>query len=126
MAFDARVVSGHDPDEGLFLVGFSDDPVDPSRYLLLQRTLEPDDQDRALGHDTYHVEWCEQGQGIYGGIEEFALVGGGANILFTPQAAGSLGGLTQLSITFELSLREFEALRATLKKSPAPAKIALY
>jgi hypothetical protein len=109
-AFDASVTSGHDYDEALVLVAFADDPVKPSRYLLLQRSLEPDDQDRALGHNTYHVEWCGQERSIYGGIEAFTLSGAGAHVRFAPEAAEALGGLTDLTITFELSPGEFAAL----------------
>ncbi|MBB5766444.1 MULTISPECIES: Imm10 family immunity protein [Xanthomonas] len=114
-AFDARVVSGHDPEEGLFFVGFSDDPLDPSRYLLLQRSLAPDDQDRALGHDTFHVEWCGQEHSCYEGIEEFELGTTAARIRFDSQATESLGGLSELVITFELLPEEFAALRQGLE-----------
>ena len=114
-AFDASVTSGHDHDEALVLVAFSDDPVKPSRYLLLQRSLEPDDQDRALGHDTYHVEWCGQERSIYGGIEAFALSSAGANVRFAPEAADALGGLTELTLTFELSPGELEVLGRDLE-----------
>lgn len=109
ITFDALVVSGHDPDEGLFLVGFSDDPVEPSRYLLLQRSLAPDEQDVALGHDTYHVEWCGQEHSMYGGIEAFTLGASTARVRFSPEAAGILG-LSELMITFDLPPEEREAL----------------
>ena len=115
VAFDASVVSGHDPDEALILIGFCDDPASPSRYLLLQRSLELDDQDRSLGQDTYHVEWCGQGRSVYGGIEEFVLSSAGANIRFSAEAAEALGGLTELTLTFDLSPEEFTELSRDLE-----------
>ena len=114
-AFDASVVSGHDPDEALLLIGFSDDPIQPSRYLLLQRSLELDDQDRSLGHDTYHVEWCGQDQSFFGGIEEFVLSSSGASIRFTPEAAVALSGLTEVTLALDLSAEEFAALSRDLE-----------
>jgi hypothetical protein len=115
VAFDAVVVSAHDPDEGLFLVGFSDSPVDPSRYLLLQRSLDPHEQDCSLGHDTYHVEWCGQENSLYGGIEEFSLGDTVAHIRFAPHASGSLDGLSELAITFTLSAGDLNALQRGLE-----------
>lgn len=115
ISFDAQAVSGRDPHAGLLLVGFYDDPISPSRYLLLQRSVEPDDQDKTLGHDTYHVEWCEQGQSIYGGIEEFILAADTARVRFTLQAARVLGSLTELTIKIKLLPGEFEALSGDLK-----------
>jgi hypothetical protein len=110
IAFEAMVVSGHDPDEGLFLVGFSDNPTEPSRYLLLQRSLAPDEQDRELGQDTYHVEWCGQEYSMYGGIEEFLLGASVAKIRIAQDATEALGGLSELEITFHVGQEELEAL----------------
>jgi hypothetical protein len=110
IAFDAMVVSSHDPEEGLFLIGFADDPTNPSQYLLLQRSLEPTDQDRDLGQDTYYLEWCSQEQSVYGGIDDFSLSDSNARIRFAPQATNALGGLSELVISFSLSQNELEAL----------------
>ena len=115
-AFDASVFSGHDPDEALVLIGFSDDAIQPTRYLLLQRSLEPDDQDRSLGHDTYHVEWCGEERSLYGGIEEFVLSSARATIRFTPEAAIALGGLTEVTLKLDLSPEEFAGLSRDLEE----------
>ena len=109
------IVSVHDPDERTFLVGFYDDPAEPSRYLLLQRSLDPDDQDRTLGHDTYHIEWCGQEHSMYGGIEEFALGISTARVRFALPSVEALGGLSELMIRFSLPSAEFEALDQSLK-----------
>jgi hypothetical protein len=114
-AFEAVVASGYDPSEAVYVAAFADSPSDPSRYLLLQRTARPEEQDIALGHDTYHVEWCDQGRSTYGGIEAFFLGTGSAQMAFTPHAATELGGLEELSVTFTLSAEEHEALRQALE-----------
>ena len=115
VAFDAMVVSGHDPDEGSVLVAFSDDPAEPSRYLLLQRSLHPGDQDRALGHDAYHIEWCGQEHSMYGGIEEFALGVSTARVRFSAKSVESLGGVSELIISFSLAPGELESLSQGLQ-----------
>jgi hypothetical protein len=114
-AFEAAVASGYDPSEALYVVAFADSPSDPSRYLLLQRSSEPDEQDIALGHDTYHIEWCDHGRSTYGGIEAFFLGAGSAQMIFTPQAGAALGGLEELSVSFRLSAEEYESLRQALE-----------
>jgi hypothetical protein len=114
-AFEAMVASGYDPSEALYVVAFADSPSDPSRYLLLQRAAEPDEQDIALGHGTYHVEWCDQGRSTYGGIEAFFLSAASARVVFTPQAAAALDGLEDLSLSFTLAAEEYEALRQALE-----------
>jgi hypothetical protein len=42
--------------EDFWLVGFADQEFNPKQYLTLQRDYEDDDQDVALGMNTYHVE----------------------------------------------------------------------
>ncbi|ARS48179.1 hypothetical protein PSMEN_07180 [Ectopseudomonas mendocina] len=114
-AFEAAVASAYDPSETLYVVAFADSPSDPSRYLLLQRTSQPEEQDVTLGQNTYHVEWCGQERSTYGGIEAFFLGTSSAQVVFTPQAAAALGDLEELSVTFMLSAEEYEALRQALE-----------
>ena len=47
-------------EDGVAMLGFADDDINTTQYLLLQRTLEPDQQDRRLGMDKVHVELNSQ------------------------------------------------------------------
>ncbi|MBB3118229.1 hypothetical protein FHS03_001260 [Massilia violacea] len=44
--------------------------------MLLQKTLEPDEQDEELGMDTAHIEIEDQSRSGYGGIASLAWDGG--------------------------------------------------
>ncbi|MDN7428448.1 hypothetical protein CFB89_01915 [Burkholderia sp. AU16741] len=59
-------------EDGIHVVGFADrDP--PTNYVILQRGTEDDEQDEALGLDTYYMEVCERGVAGYGGVESVSL-----------------------------------------------------
>jgi len=77
-------------DDGVHVVGLADrDP--PISYVILQRRVEDDDQDQALGHDTYYMEVGEDGVAGYGGIDAVSLRGEMLNIYLAPDAAWAKG-----------------------------------
>lgn len=102
------------PDGECHLVGFADHAFDATTYLLLQRALAFDEQDVALGMDTYHVEWCGQETSGYGGISQFMLQSGHAQVAFAPNSAAALAGMELLTISFQLTPSEHLALRDVL------------
>lgn len=77
-------------DDGVHVVGLADrDP--PTNYVILQRGTEDDEQDAALGLDTYYVEVCENGVAGYGGVESVSLRGEMLNIELAPDAGWAQG-----------------------------------
>ena len=77
-------------DDGVHVVGLADsDP--PTHYVILQRGTEDDEQDAALGLDTYYVEVCENGVAGYGGVESVSLRGEMLNIELAPDAGWAQG-----------------------------------
>lgn len=114
-AFEAKCVATEQHDGEFHLVGFAEDKFDTHLYLMLRRNFEDDEQDRALGMGTYHVEWCDQGMSGYGGISQFMLGPTGAEIWFEPKAAMRFDGLEHLSISFQLSQSELRTLRDALE-----------
>lgn len=99
MSFEATDVSIHD-DEFCIVAGFADDATSPSRWLVLSRALEFDEQDRVLGHDTYHLEYCDQGRSTYGGIRQLRLRPGQITLILEPGAAADLDCQNPLCIRF--------------------------
>ncbi len=55
--------------DGVLMAGFSDDAAAPANWLILQRTLNPDEQDVQLGQDQVHLELNSQRRSCYGGVE---------------------------------------------------------
>ncbi|GLX13852.1 hypothetical protein Pstr01_20910 [Pseudomonas straminea] len=113
-AYEAKCVAMEQPDGYFHLVGFADQQFDTRFYLMLQRAFEHDEQDHALGMDTYHIEWCSQDKSRYGGISRFELSPNGADVTFEPQAAAALDDMDHLTISFHLNQNEFLALREAL------------
>ncbi|MBH9579192.1 Imm10 family immunity protein [Inhella proteolytica] len=114
-AFQASCVVNRHPDGECHLVGFADHERDTKTYLMLQRSFEEDEQDVELGMNTYYVEWCGQERSGYGGVAKFTLKRGLAELTFRPEMAIALGGIKHLSIGFQLSADEWDALQEALK-----------
>jgi hypothetical protein len=76
-AFEAKSVATAHPGGEFHLVGFAD--FDANTYFMLQRAFEFNEQDVALGMDTYYIEWCGQEHSGYGGISQFVLKQGSAS-----------------------------------------------
>lgn len=55
-------------EDDVLTVGFADDEHDPRHFLLLQAADEYDEQDEALGLDTYDVQIGEPDLAGYGGV----------------------------------------------------------
>lgn len=96
---DAKVCVAY-VEDGVVFVGFSDDEFEPSVYLLLQRAVSLGLQDIALGHDTVHVTYCDQSRSSYGGVLQFILHQGKAQIQFAKETASKLGTTQHLDIHF--------------------------
>lgn len=96
-------------------MGFADDPVDTTEYLLLQRGVEDDEQDIRLWMATYYVEIDGQGASCYGGISTCDLRPSQLIITFTPKGAAR-PGCDQAGITFDLSPDEPRNLKDILRR----------
>ncbi|WP_185735301.1 Imm10 family immunity protein [Burkholderia cepacia] len=77
-------------EDGVHVVGLADrDP--PTSYVILQRGTEDDEQDEALGLDTYYMEVCERRVAGYGGVESVSLRGEMLNIELALDAGWAQG-----------------------------------
>lgn len=113
--FHSNCIVTEDPNDYCHLVGFADQES-AETYFMLQRAEEYDEQDRELGMDTYHVEWCGQENSGYGGISQFVLKRTSVEIEFDHAMADLLEGLNQLSITFDLTDKQYQALKQALRQ----------
>jgi hypothetical protein len=115
VAFKAKCVVTKHPEGDCHFVAFADEKFDTKLYLVLQRAFEYDEQDVALGMDTYHVEWCGQEYSGYGGIENVVLLPAKIAVVFQPQMVRELGGLDRLDIEFKLAPARQKTLRKALE-----------
>jgi len=72
ISFTATFFTTSSEDEVL-TVGFADDEHDPRHFLLLQAADEYDEQDEALGLDTYDVQIGEPELAGYGGVDTVTI-----------------------------------------------------
>ncbi|MCA8258293.1 hypothetical protein LGM89_33955 [Burkholderia sp. AU31624] len=108
-------------EEGVHIVGLADhDP--PSSYVILQRGTEDDEQDEALGLDTYYME--VDGVAGYGGVASVSLQGEMLNIELSRDVAWP-GGLALVTIEVRATDR-LEHLKQGLTAIFAGQRITLH
>jgi hypothetical protein len=112
----AESVAVEHPERECHLVGFAGQSSGTTTYFLLQRAFAFDAQDVAMGMDTYHVEWCGQETSGYGGISQFRLSPGHAQVTFSPDSPVARGGVAFLTIVFQLTAPEHLALQDVLRQ----------
>ncbi|MDR2011563.1 MAG: hypothetical protein LBQ20_00660 [Rhodanobacter sp.] len=114
--FEAKCVAVEHPDGVCHLVGFADSKFNTKTYFMLQRDFEgvSDEQEIELGMDNYHIEWCGQENSGYGGVSQFVLSQGGAEIAFALDGVENLNGMERLSISFQLTSSEYATLQEAL------------
>ena len=88
--FDVKTVAVEDiAEDNTLVVGLSEDQEGRGQTLLFQVAYSFDEQDRALGMDTYAVS-NEAGETVYGGVTSCILEGNILTVRFDPEAAATL------------------------------------
>lgn len=90
-------------EDNVIMVGFADDEFNTEKHLLLQKSVEFDEQDKALGQDKVHITYIDELYSSYGGIIKFVLKDKTAEILLEKETAKKLKTEEQLEITLPKS-----------------------
>ena len=91
LAFEAAAVAAHRDDAlGVDSIVFAENHDGSGRCLEIQRPLRPDEQDAALGHDTYCLV-RDAGATHYGGVTAWSLEDGSLTLDLDAPAAATLG-----------------------------------
>ena len=114
ITFHAHCVAVEDMGD-FWLVGLADERLGTRQYLMLQRAREHDEQDVALGMDTYHVERDDQRWSCYGGVERFELHRDRVVVRFTTSGATCLRA-EGMEISFSVSDGRFDELASGLQR----------
>lgn len=85
-------------EDDVIMVGFADDEFNTKEHLLLQKALEFDEQDIALGHDKVHITYIDELYSSYGGIIKFELANNVIKIQFDKDTAKKIHTEEQLEI----------------------------
>lgn len=115
--FTANTVVVDDADEEFILIGFADEQDGQYREAIhFQRSYQFDEQDVELGMDEVYVERGIQAGAAYGGIIKVDLHHDRVLIVVDGATAEKLGD-GEFEIVFSVPPREFEELRAGLRKA---------
>lgn len=102
-----EIVAKHitvDTENGLDILGFSEQEDGDGRYLLLQKSHHFDEQDRALGMDKIHVQISDESRSCYGGISEIEMLSDRIVFSFDERSSAILGVHGRLNVKVDESL----------------------
>lgn len=83
------------------LLGFAEDPVNPQRYVMLNLTNSPDDQDISLGMDGVHIEAGDLKIDGYDLVTDLVLNGRNLIVQIEPDAARKAGIDREIEIAMD-------------------------
>lgn len=102
-------------EDYVWLVAFADAADEPEHYLLLQRSTECDEQDAALGQDTYHLEISSPALSGYGGVAQVRIEQD--RIIFSMASSVTwCMGLDQLVLLLAPELQDDPAIEQALRE----------
>ncbi len=110
--FNAKHV-GLEDDGFVLVLGFLDDEIKPEKQVLIQKTLEPDEQDKKLGMDKIHVQVETESRSGYGGIASIQYYDNELHIELTPNGEDFLRVDKKIVITLP---RDKEIIAKVLNK----------
>lgn len=102
-------------EDTIIMVGFADDEYNTEKHLLLQKSLEFDEQDKELGQDKVHLTYIDELYSAYGGILKFELKDITVEILLDERTAKKLKIEERLEIILPKSGYDRENLIYHLK-----------
>lgn len=122
MRFTASCITWQN-DNGVALLGFADDEFDTTQYLLLQRTLEPDQQDRDLGLDRLHIELNDQARSDYGTVEDARLRRQGVTFRLDRTTAATVSNGESIEIAFDVTAARLQEIAEQLRRLIGPSRV---
>lgn len=103
-------------ENDVIMVGFADNEINTQEYVLLQKPLIYDEQDRKLGFDKIHITYNDQLRSVYGGILKCVLKNGVVNISLNASTADTLKTEDEIEITFSANVSNLANLKQHLQK----------
>ncbi|WP_185964354.1 Imm10 family immunity protein [Aliikangiella marina] len=102
-------------DDYMVMLGFADDEFEPSKFVIIQKAHEYDDQDVKLGMDKLHIQVEDQSRANYGGISSFTLDNSYLVIELELDTQSSLKVDGNIRIALEANHPELESTLSVLK-----------
>jgi hypothetical protein len=103
-------------DDGeVVMVGFADEEYNTKEYVLLQRILNPSQEDKQHREDEVHIEVNDQRHSGYGGVRAIRLTRDSVTILLEPSIAEELRVESEIQVAISGTDLDLEALMRSLK-----------
>ena len=101
-------------DEYSSMAAFGDEPRQPKNYVLLQRIVNPSQEDIELGHDQVHIEINGQERSEYGAIETCLLQDEELRIMLNEDSAKRLRVASDIRIELPSDADQMDELSTFL------------
>ena len=98
--FKANFLYAQVDENDVIMVGFADAEFETKDYILFQKLLVCDEQDKERGFDKVHIIFCEQTQSVYGNILKFVLKKGLVKVTLDSKTAKAINTDERLEIVF--------------------------
>lgn len=90
-----------DEEIDVLMIGFADDEFDTQEYILLQKTLNPSEEDFEAGFDKIHITYNDESQSLYDGILKFYFTRNRIEITLNEVASEILNCTSVIVINFD-------------------------
>ena len=113
--FVANAVSADFDENDVLIIAFGqliEEEVQQS--FMIQDMLQYDEQDEALGQDTYCILLNDQQFCVYGGIGRITLSPTGVHVILDAVGRQALG-VTEIKVAFLLPIQEYQNLKARME-----------
>jgi hypothetical protein len=107
--------SNFDEEIDVVLVGFADDEFDTNEYLLLQKSMKSDEQDKALGLDKVHITYKDDMCSAYGVVEKLILKSSSVEIFLDFDTSKELQIANHLIVEFPINLKDAHGIKQHLE-----------
>lgn len=98
--FKANFLYAQVDENDVIMVGFADDEFETKDYILFQKSLVSDEQDKKMGFDKVHITFCDQTQSVYGNILRFVLKKGLVEVNIDSKTANEISTDERIEIAF--------------------------
>ncbi|MFC3800069.1 Imm10 family immunity protein [Cohnella sp. GCM10012308] len=96
-----------DEEINVLMIGFADDEFDTHEYILLQKSLNPSQEDIEAGFGKVHITYNDESQSLYGGISKLHFTPNRTEITLNEDAAEILKSSSVIVINYLLEKEKF-------------------
>jgi hypothetical protein len=114
MKLTAHYVTCQTQDD-VAMLGFADDEFNTTQYVMLQKGLKPNQQDRECRFDQTYIEVNSQIHSGYGGVVEALLQENRLVLKLDPQAAADMSVDDTIEIAFQVQKGRLEEIAEQLR-----------